>query len=60
MNGLAQLAKAFETAPESVKRRLRRGIAVLLASGDGRYLEQLDIHLSQLERFADDLKAGGK
>ena len=48
--------KAYMKAPSIIRRRLRRGIAVLLASSDGRYLEQLDAHLSALEKAADEIR----
>jgi hypothetical protein len=55
---IASVVSAMRAAPPAVRRRLCRGVNALLASVDGRYLEQLDAHLSALEAFSDNLKEG--
>jgi hypothetical protein len=55
LDTLDNVLTVLRTGQPSVRRRLVRGVAVLLASGDGRYLEALDLHLSQLEASAEEL-----
>ena len=59
LEAIIAVVRAFQTSSPATKRRLCRGVGVLLASTDGRYSEQIDVHLGQLEKFADDLGKGG-
>lgn len=52
---IAAVVSTLRTSPPAVRRRLCRGVSALLASTDGRYLEQIDIHVAALEKAADDL-----
>jgi hypothetical protein len=55
LDTIAAVVSALRSGPLQVRKRLCRGVETMLASQDGRYLEQLDVHLSQLERLADEM-----
>ena len=57
LKALIAITQAFSGSSCHVRRRLRRGIEALRASQDRRYLEQLDVKLSEPERTAKDLEA---
>ena len=50
VQALFTLTRTLNDAPEALKRRVRRAVEVVCASSDGRYLEALDVRLSQLEQ----------